>query len=101
MTDRNNNTLTLLNGETGDFRRQLKNKMPFSVTSDTSGNVYVCYRETQEISVLSGGMTEEKILLSIQDGLSGYPEVIVYDDKTQRLLISYYDTDNVDSFKLS
>ena len=103
VTDWDNNTLTLLNGETGDVitRRQLQGKEPKGVTTDTAGNVYVCYWWTREVSVLSGDLSEEKILLSRQDGLSGYPQTIVHDDKTHQLLISYDCNDTVDSFKLS
>ena len=102
VTDWDNNTLTLLNGETGEVitRRQLQ-KIPRGVATDTAGNVYVCYCWTGKVSVLSGDLSEERILLSIQDGLSGRPQAIVYDDKTHQLLISYVSNDIVDSFKLS
>ena len=103
VTDRDNHTLTLLNGETGEVitRRQLQDKWPEGVTTDTAGNVFVCYVRTGEVSVLSGDLSEEKILLSIQDGLSYDPQAIVYNDKTHQLLISYFSNDTVDSFKLS
>ena len=103
VTDYSNDTLTLLNGETGEVitRRQLQWKRPRGVTTDTAGNVYVCYYWTREVSVLSGDLSEEEILLSTQDGLSGKPQAIVYDDKTHQLLISYGSNDIVDSFKLS
>ena len=103
VTDFNNDTLTLLNGETGEVitRRQLQWQGPKGVATDTAGNVYVCYYWTREVSVLSGDLSEEKFLLSTQDGLSGFPKTIVYDDKTHQLLISYANNDTVDSFKLS
>ena len=103
VTDCGNDTLTLLNGETGEVinRRQLQDKWPRGVTTDTAGNVYVGYYITREVSVLSGDLSEEKILLSRQDGLSVGPQAIVYDDKTHQLLISYDSNDTVDSFKLS
>ena len=102
VTDLDNHTLTLLNGETGEVitRRQLQGKRPKGVTTDTAGNVYVCYYWTDEVSVLSEDVSEEKILLSRQDGLSGCPRAIVYDDKTHQLLISC-NKNIVDSFKLS
>ena len=45
VTDMNNHTLTLLNGNNGEVitRRQLKEKYPYGVTADSAGNVYVCY----------------------------------------------------------
>ena len=103
VTDWRNHTLTLLNGETGEVitRRQLQWKRPRGVTTDTAGNVYVCYDYAGEVSVLSGDLSEEKILLSRQDGLSIFPQVIAYDDKTHQLLIAYDCNDTVDSFKLS
>ena len=103
VTDLFNNMLTLLNGETGEVitRRQLQWTGPNGVTTDTAGNVYVCYCWTHEVLVLSGDLSEEKILLSTQNGLSGMPQAIVYDDKTRQLLISYVEKDIVDSFKLS
>ena len=103
VTDYGNYTLTLLNGETGEVitRRHVQDKWPRGVTTDTAGNVYVCYWRTDEVSVLSGDLSEERILLFRHDGLSGGPQAIVYDDKTHQLLISYDYTDIVDSFKLS
>ena len=103
VTDLDNNTLTLLNGETGEVitSRQLQWQGPRGVATDTAGNVYVCYYWAREVSVLSGDLSEEKILLSRHDGLSGEPQAIVYDDKTHQLLISYCFNDIVDSFKLS
>lgn len=45
VTDTGNRTLTLLDGDDGSVinRRQVKGKKPFGVTSETDGNVYVCY----------------------------------------------------------
>ena len=111
VTDRDNNTLTLLNGDTGEVitRRQLKQwKCPVGVTTDSSGNVYICYLWISEVEVLSGDLSEEKTLLFVQDGLNGQPLAIVYDDEDHRLIISYglpgfYDkrNDQVDVFHLS
>ena len=107
VTDRTNHTLTLLNGDTGEVitRRQLKEGTdPEGVTTDTTGNVYVCYWNIYEIAVLSGDLSEEKILLSSQDGLSGPPRAIVYDEEAHQLIISYAGWsgyDHVDVFQLS
>ena len=92
VTDRGKNTLTLLNGDTGEVmtRHQLKQgKGPVGVTTDSAGNAYVCYCWTSEVAVLSGDLSEEKSLLSRQNGLSGLPQAIVYDDEDHRLIISY------------
>ena len=107
VTDWSNSTLTLLNGDTGEVitRHQLKvGKNPDSITTDSDGNVYVCYYWTSEVAVLSGDLSEEKILLSRQDGLSGRPQAIVYDDEAHQLIISYLginSCNNVDRFQLS
>ena len=107
VTNEGNDTLTLLNGDTGEVitRRQLKKKCPEGVTTDTTGNVYVCYGMTGEIAVLSGDLSEEKILLSRQDDLSCRPQAMVYDDEAHQLIISYNgywpDYNEVDVFQLS
>ena len=73
VTDRGNNTLTLLNGVTGKVinRRHFQEKMSRGVITDTAGNVYVCNFFRGEVSVLSGDKVEEMILLSLSrhDGL--------------------------------
>ena len=112
VTDWVNDMLTLLNGETGEViaRRQLKEgKDPRGVTTDSHGNVYVCYRGTDELALLSGDLLVEKILLSgsliqillsRQGSLSSHPQAIVYDCITHQLILSYYDQGTVDIFKL-
>ena len=108
VTDSGNHTLTLLNGDTGNVitRRQLKGKYPSGVTADSAGNFYVCYRGTSEVAVLSGNLSEEKILLSAKDGLGDLPRIIVCDDEAHQLTIFYcgqYNSgcDDIDSFQLS
>ena len=108
VTDWGNHTLTLLNGDTGEIinRRQLKGKDPNGVTADSAGNIYVCYRVTSEVAVLSGNLSEEKILLSAKDGLRYLPKAIVCDDEAHQLTISYYGQfpsgcDDIDCFQLS
>ena len=109
VTDRGNHTLTLLNGDTGEVitRRQLKRgKYPRGVTADSAGNIYVCYWLTFKVAVLSGDLSEERVLLSTQDGLNHQPEAIVCDDEAHLLTISYYGQygsgcDDIDSFQLS
>ena len=45
VTDSSNHTLTLLNSDTGDVisRHQVEGKGPRGVTTDTAGNIFVCY----------------------------------------------------------
>ena len=103
VTDWRKQSLTLLNGDTGEIitRRELKGKDPVGVTADSDGNVYVCYYRTSEVAVLSGDLSNEKILLSTRDGLSYNPLAITYDNNTHQLIISYDDNNKVDRYDLS
>ena len=100
-----NDTLMVLNADTGDVitRRQVKGKHPRGVTTDTAGNLYVCYYETDEVAVLTKDLSQENVLLSKRDGLSSRPKAIVYNAVDHQLLVSYYSSDSrntVDCFKL-
>ena len=107
VTDRMNKTLTVLNGDTGAVikRRSLKDKSPRGVTTGSSGNIYVCYYNTHEVAELTGDLSEERILLSQQDGLGDGPFAIVYDKSRGQLITSYVsyssDDNSVDVFDLS
>ena len=108
VTDCSKKTLTLLKAETGEVvtTRQLEgNKRPSGVTTDTAGNVYVCCRGTGEVSVLTGDLSEERILLTGQDGLSEGPHAIVYNQARQQLIVSsasfFENTRGIDCFQLS
>ena len=98
VTDCENNTLTVLNGDTGDVikRRSVEDKRPYGVTTGPSGNIYVCYNRMCEVAELTGDLAEERILLSQRDGLGRGPRVIAY-DKTSGQLITSYDSDNSDN----
>ena len=87
VSDRGNDTLTVLNADTGDVitRRQIKGKDPRGVTTDTAGNIYVCYWLTNEVAVLSKHLSQENVLLSKR--LSG-PCAIVYNAVDHQLLVS-------------
>ena len=104
VTDCENKTLTVLNGDTGDVikRRSLKDKSPRGVTTGPSGNIYVCYCGTREVAELTGDLAEERILLSQQDGLGDRPYAIVYDKSCGQLITSYVnyssDDNSVDVF---
>ena len=107
VTDFGNNTLTVLNGDTGDIikRRDVDDKGPFGVTTGPSGNIYVCYYDTHKVAVLTEDLAEERILLSQQDGVGDSPYVITYDKSCGQLIISYgyysSDKNSVDVFDLS
>ena len=100
------NTLTLLEAQTGTFIRSIdvgERKGPYGITTDSDGNVYVCYPSNNEIGVWSADFQESKILLS-GDELGVCPRCIVYNAVHDSLYVyyhEYYDTMNtVDSFRL-
>ena len=107
ISDYWNNTLTVLNGDTGDVikTRHLKDKYPSGVTIGPSGNIYVCYNQTREVAVLTGHLTEERTLLTAQDGLGFLPWAITYDKSCGQLIISYSpsssECQSIDAWKLS
>ena len=104
VTDWGNNTLTVLNGDTGDVikRRSVKDKSPHGVTTGPSGNIYVCYKYTRKVAELTGDLAEERILLSQQDGLCDRPYAIVYDKSCGQLITSYgYFSNSVGIWELS
>ena len=98
ITDWGNNTLTVLNGDTGDVinRRSVKDMCPVGVTTGPSGNIYVCYPGASEVAELTGDLAEERILLSQQDGL-GYGRVIAYDKTSGQLITSYCNISSEDN----
>ena len=91
VTDFWANTLTVLNGDTGDVikRRSVKDKSPGGVTTGPSGNIYVCYDGTREVAELTGDLSEERIILSKQDGLGDSLQAISYDKSCRQLITSY------------
>ena len=63
----------------------------------------MCYYETDEVAVLTKDLSQENILLSKRDGLSGHPQAIVFDAVDHQLLVSYDSVDSrntVDCFRL-
>ena len=101
VSDSSNNTLTMMNADTGDVitRHKFKGKAPTGVTTDTVGNIYVCYWQTGEVAVLTKDLSHEKVLLSKRDGLTRCPKAIVYSAVDHQLLVSYV-SDKVDCIEL-
>ena len=103
VTDIMQNTLTLLEAETGVMvatRQLMGNKGPYGVTTDTVGNVYVCYYGTDEVSVLSRDLTQERILLTRRDGLSRRPKATVYHKTRKQIIVSYDFKGSIDCFQI-
>ena len=61
VSDDRGDTLTVLNANTGDVitRRKVEGKGPKVVTTDTTGNIYVCYFWTDEVAVLTKDLSQE------------------------------------------
>ena len=106
VTDYWENTLTLLEAETGRLVRiiDVGEKKPRDITVDKDGNIYVCYGVIGEIYVWSNDFKDSKIILS-RDDLGGCPPVhIVYSSANDILFVSYHKWTNkkntVDCFRL-
>ena len=94
-------TITLLSAENGRLMRVINvdEKQPFRITIDNDFNVYVVYKNSDEISVWSRDFKSNRILLSKKD-LARYPQAIVYSEVTDSLYISYKDNTRIDCFRL-
>ena len=101
VTDLWKNTLTLLKAKTGEVvTRQLEwNTWPRGITTNSEGNVFVCYYGTGEVSVLTGDLSEERVLLTAQDGMCANPCAIVYDETRKKLIVGYGRSSNIDCFR--
>ena len=107
VSDTGNDTLTLLEAQTGTFIRSIdvgEGKKPWGITTDSDGNVYVCYCDTNEIHVWSADFQESKILLTRGDLLGESPRYNVYSAVNNSLYVSYNGSSDsrntVDSFCL-
>ena len=104
VTDGGNNMLILIDTNSGDIitRRQVTGKSPYGVTSDTSGNMLVCYNAALEVSVVTRDLFEEMIILSRRNGLRTSPQAILYDDRHHSIIISFMaGSNNIEAFQLS
>ena len=105
VSDLSKNTLTLLEAQTGKFIRSIdvgEGKGPYGITTDSDGNVYVCYKKTYEICFWSADFQESKILLS-GDPRVRRPCCIVYSAVDDSLYVSFGEThgwNEIDSFRL-
>ena len=88
VTDRNRQTITVLDAGTGKVVKvcNVKGETPRGVTVDDNGNVYVCY-DSGEITVWSKSMEVERCLVSGSAGLE-FPCVMAYNSRRRELLLS-------------
>ena len=91
VTDYNKRTMTKLSGRTGDVKCvcRIDGKEPFGVTNDKNGTIYVCYRDSNEISAWSQDMQSQKIFLSESDDLGKWPNCIKYVKKANIMYVCY------------
>ena len=103
VVDQEMNAVLLINGDNGNIKKTVQGigKSPQGVTIDSDGNVYICLFEDNKIIVLTADLSEQKVLLTKQDRLRGYPQAIAYDKNTHCLLISYMYCDFLDIFEIS
>ena len=88
-TNTNTNTVTCcdLHGPTQwQFKDERVLQLPYGISVDNDGNVYVVGYYTHNVVVISPDGQRHRQLLSSKDGLS-YPVVLDYDKSTNRLLV--------------
>ena len=94
--------LTFLNPNNGDVLKTDINTEwidPYGVTTDKYGNFYVALYNQGQIKVWSPDLKKSRTLLQKSD-LSKVPMLVLYNDVTNELLVSYEKTNFVDRFKL-
>ena len=106
VTDDSRNTLTLLDGDTGEVLavRKLTMSSPRGCTADTFGNIYLFYVypfKEGAVCFLSADLSMERILSATKTGDTIYPEAdsydidcypvsIGWDDAKHQLLVAVY-----------
>ena len=102
VSDRGKHSLTVIDPNDGHLIKTIdvKGKLPYGLTTDKYGNVYVCYFDTMEICVFSPGFEKSRILLSSSE-LRGCPYDIAYCSNSGVVYIAYCSDDTVDCFQLS
>ena len=89
LSGRESHWIVMADSESGkaERTRMVEGKHPRGLCTDKAGYVYVCYQNG--IGMLTSDLSQEKILLSEEDGIDGLPEAIAYDANHDRLFISY------------
>lgn len=102
VSDWKRNKIIFLDANDGHVVKTLldKDKFPYNLTADFDGNVYVTYRERQEICVWTTDLQHCKPILTDTE-LSAVPSHIVYMNTTDELLVSYENSDVIDKFHVS
>lgn len=87
-----NPRLALLDSSKGKIMgvRKMESKNPYGITMNESKSEYVFVCNSQnEVAVMSKDLTEERVILTDSEGISGTPQAMVYDSAQNSLLVSY------------
>lgn len=89
LSGRESHFIVIGNSETGSIEgtRKVEGKHPRGLCIDKAGFLYVCYQNG--IGILTPDLSEERVLLSEEDGIDGLPEAICYNANHDKLFISY------------
>ena len=111
ISDEDTRMVMSLDADTGGIinRHYTGEIKTLGVTCDIAGNVYVLrflhVPGTQDRVVLTRDLSEEKRLLSEQDGLCDFPQAILHDEVMHKLIVTYHSLSShqgfVDCFQLS
>ena len=105
MSGRESHLIVMADSETGSTERTLKmeGKHPRGLCTDKAGFLYVCYQNG--IGILTPDLSQERVLLTAEDGIDGLPEAICYNGNHDKLFISYSplqkNCNSVDSVQLT
>jgi DNA-binding beta-propeller fold protein YncE len=102
-TNTNTNTVTCcdLHGPTQwEFKDERVLQLPYGISVDNDGNVYVVGYYTHNVVVISPDGQRHRQLVSSKDGLS-YPVVLDYDKSTNRLLVVNHQSSNAFLFDVT
>ena len=89
IPDTMNNTITKLDGETGEILNIISDESPFGVAVDADrGFLYVCKRNITQVVVYTTHLDNPRILLTHADGLCSMPRYITFNSSNEQLLIS-------------
>ena len=89
IADTMKNTITKLDGETGEILNIISDESPFGVAVDADrGVLFVCKRYTSQVVAYTTDLDNSRILLTYVDGQCRMPRYITFNSSNKQLLIS-------------
>ena len=89
IADTMKNTITKLDGETGEILNIISDESPFGVAVDADrGVLFVCKRYISQVVAYTTDLDNSRILLTYVDGLCRMPRYITLNSSNNQLLIS-------------